>query len=93
MASIEKIKLTDKVWIVVPHCHGNGGWCGYSTLSSKKGMQLKRALSIKNPSTKYNYDTNWQWEGVHGSIRIATKPDPNYSIYFFDEDDEKWMTF
>ena len=78
-----------KVWIVKPFEHGNGGWYGFKVLSSKKGMQLKRALSIKNPDEKYDcYNSSYNIK--HAAIRICHKPDPNYDLYYFHSNDRIW---
>lgn len=79
-----------KVWIIHPLCHGNGGWYGQSILSSKKGMQLKRALSILNPFTEYDIYNDYRDSGYLGAIRICIKPDANKSILYFDGEDYLW---
>jgi len=88
---IKKFDPKRKVWIVKPFEHGNGGWYGFKVLSSKKGMQLKRALSIKNPEVKYDcYNTSFYEDSKHGALRICFRPDPNRTLYYFHSGDRRW---
>lgn len=78
------MNLKRKVWIIEPYVHGNGGWYGWKILSSEKGMQLKRALSI-DPYTKYDLWSRYEEYGDLGAIRICYKKDPNRAIYYFND--------
>lgn len=87
---MKKFDPKRKVWIVSPHCHGNGGWCGQSVLSSKRGMQLQRAVKI-NPSVKYDVYEDWFEFGRLGATRICFKPDANKSLYYWQSDEKRWI--
>jgi hypothetical protein len=86
---MKKFDPKRKVWIVQPHCHGNGGWYGYKTLSSKRGMQLKRALKI-NPFTEYDAYNDYDHTGRLGAPRICFSEDPNRSLFLFNGNDMRW---
>ncbi len=73
-----------KVFIIQPLPHGNGGWCGSTTLQSQ--IKLKDALQI-NPYTKYDlyYDAY-----NDGCPRICYQEDVNKSLYYFDYEEKIW---
>jgi hypothetical protein len=93
-SAYEKIKkqreydLNMKVWVVIPECHGNGGWCGSTTLSFPEGITLREALEIDNPYKVFNqFDIGW---GTLSAIRICTSENPNHTIYIYDHEDYRW---
>jgi hypothetical protein len=83
--STKEISKKKYVYIIEPHCHGNGGWCGFGIVGEYKSV--KAALRTKP-----------RWEPVYspygGSVlnkpRMSLTPDPNDAIYIFDWDMDKW---
>lgn len=77
---------TNPVFVIIPSCHGNGGWCGYRLLAI---MDLKDALKIQNPNNFFDEE----WCGGWGSlewIRICYKNNPNSALYVFNRYDCQW---
>lgn len=67
---------TNPVFVIIPSCHGNGGWCGYRLLAI---MDLQDALSIENPNNFFDEE-----------IRICYKNNPNSALYVFNRYDCQW---
>lgn len=67
------------VYIIEPHEHGNGGWCGQTIHGV---FSLRRALKI-NPIEKF---CDGYYEPFFGSqIGICGKPDINTALFVYDE--------
>lgn len=71
---------TDPVYIIVPRCHGNGGWCGETI--QKECTNLAEALKEKPENgTAYWGDDR---------ARICWRKNINDSLYIWNEDDYIW---
>jgi len=86
---MKKFDPKRKVWIIKPYCHGNGGWYGWGMLSSKRGMQLRRALKV-NPLVKYDLYNDHQDVGTLSAVLICFKPEPNSSLFRFHGGNYRW---
>ena len=77
-------------YIVIPDCHGNGGWIGSTT--AKKCRSLKQALAT------YPIEFNWNpiqnpycTESILNAPRICKETkDPNFAAYVWNEWDNCW---
>lgn len=84
-----RINTKRKVWIIQPLVHGNGGWYGSQRLSSKRGMQLNRALKI-NPFDRYDTYNDYYHTSNLGAPRICISQDVNKSLYYYDGEENRW---
>ncbi len=78
-------KLKSPLYIVEPHEHGNGGWCGSEVLD----VVSKAKLFSINPVRRYkggDYSPSWG-----SKIRACKTSDPNGALYMWDHEGEHWV--
>ncbi len=67
-------------YIVVPHCHGNGGWCGSS-------VEAEYPTEDEALHHHPNYETN-DWE--NNAPRICLDKNPNNALYIWNNVEYIW---
>ena len=73
-------KGKDAYYVITPHEHGNGGWCGH-----KINDVLSLDIALKtNPVKEYHYG---YYDTICGSqIRLCRIDDPNFPVYVWDHE-------
>lgn len=71
----------EKVYIIEPHCHGNGGWCGETIV--KECENLKEALLFVPEYEEPCWGDN--------QTRISYTKNINDAKYYYDWDEQKWI--
>lgn len=83
--AVAAAKLTEPVYIVCPHEHGNGGWSGSGVLA----VVERAAVFSIDPVRAY---LGGYYQPTFGSmIRACLKPDPNNPLYRWDHDGAMWL--
>lgn len=77
------IPLTQQVYLVQPSVHGNGGWCGSTTLGSGP---LRDLLCI-DPQYQHGIADR---DFGDDQYRICIDENPNHALAIFNAEDERW---
>ncbi len=74
-----------KLYLVAPSEHGNGGWCGSSTLA----YVTPKWMLARDPVVLY---CDGHYAPMFGSqLRLCKTEDPNDAVYLWDHHDNMWL--